>query len=341
MRAVGVNRPYPLCVFPVGFAACGTFSSRHSMLRLFLLLCGACGIALGADVAPAMNFGQIKAVCVIGDVTATNQDDKSVTPLHNDDLLFQNYSVKTATDSSVVLVFSNGATVRLGADTEMSIGEFLQAPFPGEELAVGKLEQEPGPSSTKLRLVHGEIIGRVLRLHDRSSYTVYTPIGAAGIRGTTFRHVYRPVPNGTALFASATDEGEVAFTTNDGQVTPITAGIELSGHTRPPRRGGFAQFGTHDIARRTKVAIDHHVGVMRVVKARVIFRRADTLGSRSAKPLLRRDPLARRETLDDFKQIEREVQDRAKADAEKQARLARAQKEKAAKPAPKAPAKQN
>lgn len=299
------------------------------MLRLLFLLCLACTLARGADEAPAMNFGQIKAVCVIGDVNAVNQDDKTVTPLHNDDLLFQNYTIKTADNASIVLVFSSGSTVRLGADTEMSISEFLQAPFPDEQLAVGKLENEPGPSSTKLRLVHGEITGHVLKLHAQSAYTVYTPIGAAGIRGTTFRHVYRPVPNGTALFASATDEGEVAFTGLDGQVTSIPAAVELSGHTRPPRRGGFAQFGTHEISRRTKVIIDHHARVMRAQKARVIFRRADAPGSRAAKPLLRRDALGRRETTDDTKDLEREVQEREQADADRE----RAVREKAAKPA--------
>ena len=325
----------------MGRVPCG-----HSMLRFVLVRCLlAFGLlsALRAEDAAPQNFGQIKAVCVIGDVNAVNQDDKSVTALHNDDLLFQNYTIKTAVDSSVVLVFSNGSTVRLGADTEMSISEFLQAPFSSEEIAVGKLEQEPVPSSTKLRLVRGEIVGRVLKMHGKSSYTVYTPIGAAGIRGTTFRHVYRPVANGSALFASATDEGEVEFTTLDGQVTKIPAAVELSGHTRLPRRGGFAQFGTHDITRRTKVAIDHHVRLMRVQQARVIFRRADARGNRDPKPILRRDPLGRRETLDDFKQIEKEVQDREKADAEKQARIERARADKAAKPAPapKNPAKKN
>jgi hypothetical protein len=302
------------------------------MRRLLLVFCLLVPAARAADDAPARSAGQIKAACVIGDVNAISQDDQSVTPLHNDDLLFQNYTVKTADHASVVLVFSNGSTLRLGADTELAISEFLQEPFPGEQLAVGKLEREPVGSSTKLRLAHGEIIGHVLKMHPRSAYTVYTPIGAAGVRGTVFRHVYRPAANGTALFASATDEGEVAFTTLDGQVTPIPAAVELSGHTRLPRRGGFAQFGTHDLAPRTHFVIEHHLRVMRAQRARVIFRRLDLRGP---KPQLRRDALGRREADDDFKDLEREVQERLRAD--------RAPKEKAAKPAPapKNPAKKN
>ncbi len=298
------HRPWVLlCVLVVGLAA---------SLR--------CTRAVDAP----MNVGQIKAALVIGDVNALNHDDQSVTPLHNDDLLSQGFTVKTGDDASIVLAFSNGATLRLGANTELSIDEFLQQPFPDDELALDKLEREPSVSSTKLKLARGELVGQVLPLHAGSKHTVETPAGAAGIRGTTFRHVFRLAPNGAGVFSSATDEGEVGFTATDGQTSSITAATEITGRMRPARRG--IVFNSHEITRRSKVVIDHHVRIMRGVRARLRFRRAD-LRAPGSRPALRRDVNGLREQNNDFNTIDREEQD-----AIKQAQ--RAPKEKAPKAAP-------
>ena len=60
-------------------------------------------------------------------------------------------------------------------------------------------------------------------LRSGSSFIVSTPAGAAGIRGTTFRVVFRPQGNGTAFFTITTIEGDVGVTTTDGTVTtPIS-----------------------------------------------------------------------------------------------------------------------
>ena len=303
------------------------------MLRSFFIFCFACAFAARAADAP-MSVGQIKAALVIGEVDAVNHDDQSVTPLHNDDLLSQGFTVKTGEDASVVLAFSNGATVRLGANTELSIDEFLQQPFPDDELVLEKLEKEPSVSSTKLKLTHGEIVGHVLALRNGSTHIVNTPVGAAGIRGTTFRHVFRLAPNGAGVFSSATDEGEVGFTATDGQTAPIPAATEITGRMRAARRG--IVFNSHEITRRSKVVIDHHVKVMRTVRARIRFRRAD-LRAPGARPALRRDVNGLRESTNDFKNIDREEQDAIKAEQEK-ARAQRAPKEKAA-PKAAAPAK--
>ncbi|MSU23718.1 MAG: hypothetical protein EXS32_07840 [Opitutus sp.] len=303
-----------------------------SLLRVGVVAGLLAAVLRAAD--PSANLGQIRAARVIGDVNAVSRANQSVTPLHNDDLLSQGYTVKTGVEASIVLVFSNGAAIRLGADTEVSIDEFLQEPFPGDELAMSKLEKEPTKSSTKLRLTHGELTGHVLSLRAGSTHTINTPVGAAGIRGTTFRHAYRLNPNGNAVFASATEEGDVSFTAIGGQTAAITAALEITGRVRPGRRGGGVQFTTHEITRRSKVIIEHHVNVMRAARARVIFRRVE----RVVGPTLRRDPLARRETTDDTKDINREEQERVKQDLEKQAKAA---KEKVVKPAPvpKTPAK--
>jgi hypothetical protein len=294
--------------------------------------------AAGADNGD-LNYGQIKAVRVIGNVEAINHTDQSVAPLHNDDLLYQGYSVRTAEDASIVLIFSNGACLRLGHNTELSIDEFLQNPFPEAELAVDKLTKEPSTSSTRLRLARGEIIGQVVKLQPGSSHTISTPVGAAGIRGTAFRHVFQRNAAGNAVFSSATDEGEVLFTSLDGQNTSIGAATEITGRSRVGR-GANVRFTSHEITRRSKVVIDHHVNVIRTARPRVIFRRADgRMTAPGAKPVLRRDPAAQRDRDNDFKDIDREEQERVRQD---QAKATRIPKEKTTKtPNTKTPAKKN
>ncbi|HWA85258.1 MAG TPA: FecR domain-containing protein [Opitutus sp.] len=172
--------------------------------------------------------GQIYAVKVTGSVTATNLVDHSQAKLANNDKLSQHYVVTTAAASSVILVFSNGATLNLGADSTLSIDEFLQDPF-SEQVKVGDLTEEPTTSSTKLNLSRGELVGNVKHLHeDRgSSFTVNTPVGAAGIRGTTFRIVFRPDPiTGNITFTLSTADGSVAF---NGTSSTTATGAAASG----------------------------------------------------------------------------------------------------------------
>src|SRR4051812_44249023 len=151
----------------------------------------------------------------------------ATTPVKQDDQIPQTAMVKTAPASSAVLVFSNGATAQLGEDTELIIQEFLQDPF-GAQIQVAALQQEPSASRTRLKLNKGELVGNVKKLqHDRGSiFTIETPVGAAGIRGTTFRIVFRPTGQGLAFFSLSTVEGNVAFANpaNNVQVGGVPAG---------------------------------------------------------------------------------------------------------------------
>lgn len=152
--------------------------------------------------------------------------------------------VVTAQGASVVLVFSNGATTQLGSDTDLVIEEFLQDPF-AATVKVAEMTGEVTPSRTKLMLNKGELVGNVKKLkYDQgSSFTVQTPVGAAGIRGTTFRIVFRPTTDGKAFFTLTTATGQVDFTkanqntgtqtgtpdTTTPQQTTTTTTTEISG----------------------------------------------------------------------------------------------------------------
>ena len=176
----------------------------------------------GAYGQPALlPRGQIKAVRVIGHVLVTRVTDKTPVALQNNDALAQGDVVTTAKNASVVLVFSNGSTVNLGQESKLAIDEFLQNPF-GAEIKVGELKEEPSTSRTKLNLTYGELVGSVKKLKGASSFLVQTPVGAAGIRGTVFRLVYRPTGTGQAFFTLSTTAGEVIFQGTTG--TPVVVG---------------------------------------------------------------------------------------------------------------------
>ncbi len=183
-----------------------------------------------APAAPAGRVeGQIIATRVRGPVSAENKrtGDK-IGALKNNDRLTQYYSVHTGKGGSVVLVMSNGATVQLAEESDLDIEQFEQDPL-ADNVNMSNLTEEPGntTSKTRLKLARGELVGKVVHLHtDRGTeFEVATPVGAAGIRGTTFRIVFRPTGNGQAYqFQLSTSEGRVVLS---GGVAP-PAGLAVT-----------------------------------------------------------------------------------------------------------------
>ncbi|WP_221030347.1 FecR family protein [Actomonas aquatica] len=126
-------------------------------------------------------------------------------------------------DSRVILVFSNGATITVAEKSILNIESYRQNPFAGDYKPASASEEPPADSHTRIRLEYGELVGNVKKLRPDSTFTVETPVGAAGIRGTTFRVVYRPQGDGQAFFSVTTLEGDVGVTTNEGTVdAPIS-----------------------------------------------------------------------------------------------------------------------
>jgi hypothetical protein len=175
----------------------------------------------GAAGAPQA-LGQIKAVRVVGDVTVRHGADQTAVAVKDDDALVQGDTIVTAKNASVVLVFSNGSTVSLAGDSQLAIDQFLQDPF-GQEIKVADLTAEPTTSHTKLNLTYGELVGNVKKLKGDSSFIVQTPVGAAGIRGTTFMLTYRPSGTGQAFFTLSTASGEIIFQGTTGAPVPVPA----------------------------------------------------------------------------------------------------------------------
>jgi len=174
-----------------------------------LIIATALSLSAWAQTKP----GLIKAVKVEGEVFRLAQDGQS-TKLTEGAILTESDTVVTGKASSVVLVFMNGASVKLAPETKLAVQEFKMDPL-ADDIEVSKLTKEPSVSKTKLNLSYGEVVGEVKHLNREggSYYEINTPVGAAGIRGTTFRIVFRPSGDGKAFnFTLSTSEGVVAFT---------------------------------------------------------------------------------------------------------------------------------
>jgi hypothetical protein len=173
--------------------------------------------------ATAQPPGRIRLTRVVGQVTVEDIATKAVQPGTNDMEITQGSIVHTQENSSVVLVFSNGATVNLAFNSDLNIEQFTQDPFSSNYEPAKATEEPTGTTSTtSIKLTRGELVGNVKKLHTSagSKFTVGTPVGAAGIRGTTFRIVYRPTGNGQAFnFVLTTIEGNVEVTLATGTVT--------------------------------------------------------------------------------------------------------------------------
>ena len=102
-----------------------------------------------AAAAPGRIKGQIVAARVQGHVTAVSKVNPDGRLLHDGDQVSEDSTVVTAGGASVILVFSNGATLDLAGDSRLKINEFEQDPF-STDLKASDIKEEPGTSVTKL-----------------------------------------------------------------------------------------------------------------------------------------------------------------------------------------------
>jgi hypothetical protein len=192
------------------------------------LLCGFVAFGHAQQAATPSLRGVIKVARVMGDVNVTDLATSLKTRVTTSTLITEGQVVETGPNSSVVLVLSNGAVVNVRADARLEITQFLQNPF-SSTFKVGQATSEPSTSATKLTLRKGEIISQVKKLNREagSSFTVETPVGAAGIRGTAFRLGYT-TSGSTARYMLSMAEGLIQFIPLRGRGVEVAAGREVS-----------------------------------------------------------------------------------------------------------------
>ena len=193
------------------------------------VLCAAIAIGLALRAFGQTQPGQIQAASVEGQVLKLVNSAPAVT-VKDGDQLTESDTITTGANSGVVLVFMNGSSVKLGANSRLAIDEFKMDPL-AEDVKMADFRDrkkgEPSVSKTNLNLVYGDMVGDVRHLNKSSSYSIKTPAGAAGIRGTIFRIVFRPDANGKAFFTVSTAEGLVVMQGVTAVEIPIPVGKEV------------------------------------------------------------------------------------------------------------------
>ena len=206
---------------------------------LFTATDGAFAQPAAGGTAATQPSGRILVARVTGEAFAVNPADGLRFPVRNGSLLTEGQIITTGAGASVLFVLSNGATVSLGADSVLALEQFSQQPF-GESYKMNALTAEPSTSTTRLNLVRGELISDVKKLNKGagSSFSIKTPVGAAGIRGTAFRIAFRPEGE-RASFALVMLEGVIEQTFGSRSrpvIVPqgkqvVVTGIEYNGRT--------------------------------------------------------------------------------------------------------------
>ncbi len=186
---------------------------------LTLIACLAASVSFGAAApAAADSVGQIKAFMVTGSASVRNANGQT-TPLVRNDLVPVGSTIITGDTGGVLLVFSNGAAMQIKPNSEVGITKFEQAAFDtqGGQNTFIRLNADPSKSTTELDLQKGTLAGEVKKLNQAagSQFTVNTPAGSAGIRGTIPSFTVERDGTGKVISVTiACAEGTVSFKPN-------------------------------------------------------------------------------------------------------------------------------
>lgn len=142
----------------------------------------------------------------------------------------EGHRIETSANSTAELIFSNGATILVTAETQIEVKIFSQVASP--LIVAGKyreLSAEPSMSIVQIELYRGKIIGEARKLNPSTQFTVKTPVGLTRVRGTVWTDEYtfddkRMVGQQTTTVI----KGEVEVNDLQGSLpTPIIGGQEI------------------------------------------------------------------------------------------------------------------
>lgn len=211
------------------------FSMFRSLALLLVWVVPAVAVENQASGKVSRVPGRVIVAKVVGTVRATGPGGQT-RELKAKDEIGEKHTVVSEPASSAVLIFSNGSTVFVKPETTFEIERFLQDPF-AEAYNVTTATEEPTTSVTSLKIQQGSLTCKVKKLNtgaaNPSSFTVNTPVGAAGIRGTIIDVEYRPGQGGIASYSLVVTEGAAQFTPQGGgPVTQVETGRQLTFESR-------------------------------------------------------------------------------------------------------------
>ena len=181
-----------------------------------------CLIFVISNATPCV-FAQKGSVIVIqtkGVVEAYSPQGRKLTaPVVRGSVLPVGYSIKTGLFAESTLLLSNGTTATLQENSKLRLDKFEQSPFDAKAGSFSQLQAEPSTSQVSIDMEIGSLVVQTKKLNKASSFSISTPVGTAGIRGTQFQMAMSP-NTGMKLDVA---ESQVAFTPA-GQTQPVVVG---------------------------------------------------------------------------------------------------------------------
>jgi hypothetical protein len=186
------------------------------MKNILRLLAGGFAAAFLALAVQAANLapGAYSAGSVKGDVSYKLAGSSQYQPLAAGVALPQGATIKTGAKSTATIVFGSGSTAVIDSNSEVEISKFVQDVFSGP-VAV---DSEPAISETEIKIIDGAVTAKVAKLKKGSAFTVNSPVGAAGVRGTSFKYAYNSAKGEAILHVT---EGGVLFHEKLGNKTTL------------------------------------------------------------------------------------------------------------------------
>lgn len=142
----------------------------------------------------AMSNGKVQAFIVAGDVQLIASDGTTA-PLKRGQTFEEGSSIKAGSDANVLLVFSNGATLKILGETELAIDKFQQAKFDEQnEGTFLRLSRDPSRCIVSLDLRKGTIQGEFKQpnINAGSTFTINSPAGSKLVQGV-FSFTTKPI----------------------------------------------------------------------------------------------------------------------------------------------------
>jgi hypothetical protein len=134
-------------------------------------------------------------------------------------ILTAGYALRTREGSNIRLLLTNGTLVTLSPVSDAKILTFFQESIAPSNRTFKETTEELSPSMVKLELSLGEMIVETKKLDKGSTFDIYGPVAAAGIRGTAFR--LRASEGEQALEVL---RGQVDCQQGNGRITSVIGG---------------------------------------------------------------------------------------------------------------------
>lgn len=183
--------------------------------------------ALAQELAVFTRPGTIVVTEGIGGVQVVKEGSER--PFKKDETLRAEVTFKTARRASASLELSNGTTLQVGVDSELTVEEFWQLPH-SQAGKAADWKEEPSASRATLRLVRGDLSGTIkpLKVARGSSFTVELAAGTLRLTEGDFSARVQMTPLGLGLCVIELGRGRGEFEPVGGKATPLVLGKRLA-----------------------------------------------------------------------------------------------------------------